>query len=203
MNTRKTELPAWAEKYHTEGTTLRKRGNAYMLLRVSSRCVKDRPYPVLDQEYLGMVDEAGFHPKKRSGSGVRFVEWGLSAFILDRYRRDLQRNCYGTTGDAGLDVVTLAVIAFVHGTAAESALRLSLCGTSRTAQLSKRREMTNPKRIATIVNAIGRMLEKDFPDKEARSEAVALMRMEVCPEGSSAACLSHSDEVQRILEELK
>ena len=49
------DLPEFVKPYKVKGYDVRKRGNRYVLFKISSQRVKDKKYPVLKQEYIGVI----------------------------------------------------------------------------------------------------------------------------------------------------
>ena len=51
--------PDWVEKQHTAGTSIKQIGENYYLYSVTSKTVKDKPYPVSIQKYIGKITKDG------------------------------------------------------------------------------------------------------------------------------------------------
>ena len=59
--------PAWVEKYHTKGTSVKQIRNNYYLYSVTSHYSREKGYPVSEQRYIGKITEDGLiEPKKIS-----------------------------------------------------------------------------------------------------------------------------------------
>lgn len=198
------EYPEWALKYKEKGMTLRKKGNGYALLKVTSTYVKGS-YPKLSQTYLGMITEDGFHPAKidLKKEEVSFLEWGLSSYIFDNYHRELQRSCYGASGDNKEAIIKLGIVYFVHGSILENVLKLCALTHKEVNVLSKVKNTTSISRIETIKNKIELLFKRDFSDEEIRNELIALMRLEMIHESEDITKKKHSQQVKEILERVK
>lgn len=57
--------PDWVEKYHTEGTSVKKVKDSYYLYKVTSKKVKGKPYPVSIQKYIGRITQDGLIKKEK------------------------------------------------------------------------------------------------------------------------------------------
>lgn len=123
MNTKKkTKYPDFVEKYHLEGTSIKKiRGN-YYLYQVTSHYVKGKKYPISKQTYIGVIDkEKGLIRKK----AVSFVPgkdeialfgdvFSLSAYTESERKKlmNIPVLCIGKTCYTGkLDRNTVSLIA--------------------------------------------------------------------------------------------
>lgn len=51
--------PNWVEKHHIAGTSIKQIGDNYYLYSVTSKTVKDKPYPVSIQKYIGKITKEG------------------------------------------------------------------------------------------------------------------------------------------------
>lgn len=121
------DLPDFAKPYKKKGFDVRKCGNAYRLLRITSKRVEGKKYPVLVQEYIGTILEDGSLRKKpeRSPSSGQYQEFALSDFLMRYHKRLLQRSLYGYKGEMSVPLIKLAVLFYVFGTVSELALRHS------------------------------------------------------------------------------
>ncbi len=57
--------PDWVEKYHSEGTSVKKVKDSYYLYKVTSKKVKGKPYPVSIQKYIGRITQDGLIKKEK------------------------------------------------------------------------------------------------------------------------------------------
>ena len=114
MANKKNVYPDWVEKYRTKGITIRKTKYGYGLYKCTSVYEKGRKYPKSIQEFLGMVyEDKGFVPKseKKEYKEPLYVEYGLSAFIMNNFRRTLDRASY----DRNQDIIRLGIIKYIFG----------------------------------------------------------------------------------------
>lgn len=59
--------PEWVEKYHIEGTSVKKIKENYYLYKVTSKRVEGKNYPVSIQKYIGKITPEGvIEPEKIS-----------------------------------------------------------------------------------------------------------------------------------------
>lgn len=121
------DLPDFAKPYKKKGFDVRKCGKAFRLLRISSKRVEGKSYPVLVQEYIGTILEDGSLKRKpeRSPSSGQYQEFALSDFLMRHHKRLLQRSLYGYKGDMSVRLIKLAVLFYVFGTVSELALNHS------------------------------------------------------------------------------
>lgn len=194
----KHEYPEWATKYRTKGTTLRKKGSGYALLKVTSTYVKGS-YPRISQTYLGMVTEDGFHPAKVDIRDASLVEWGLSSFLFERYHRELQRACYGASGDFKEAIIRMGIVYFAHGSYSEDVLRSSYLTCGGLDGILAVRKTTSKSRIEAMRTKVDSLLRKDFPDDEVRNELIALLRMEMADSRDIAKKKEHSARARELL----
>lgn len=119
------DLPDFAKPYKKTGYDVRLCGKAYRLLRISSKRVKGKKYPVISQEYIGTILEDGTLKKSKAEvRGPGFVqEFGLSDFLMKRFRRTLQRSIYGYDAEKGFHILLLGILFYVFGTVSEEAIK--------------------------------------------------------------------------------
>lgn len=119
------DLPDFAKPYKKRGYDVRLSRGAYQLLRISSKRVEGKSYPVLVQEYIGIIKEDGTLKRKAAASSgtVSFQEFGLSDFLVKRYGRMLQRSIFNGTADFKRPMVCLAILSYVLGSLSDIAIR--------------------------------------------------------------------------------
>lgn len=119
------DIPDFAKPYKKKGYDVRRSGSAYRLVRITSKRVAGKSYPVLVQEYIGTILEDGSLRRKASvvpHSGI-YQEFGLSDFLMRRHKRALLRSIYGYSGDAvAVPMVMLAIVHYVFGTMSKNAI---------------------------------------------------------------------------------
>lgn len=118
------DLPDFAKPYKKKGFDVRKSGDAYRLLRITSKRVEGKKYPVLVQEYIGTILKDGTLRKaqEKGPSFGPYQEFGLSDFLMNQHKRLLQRSLYGYKGEQFLPLLKLAVLFYVFGSISPIAL---------------------------------------------------------------------------------
>ncbi len=166
----KKVYPDWVEKYHVKGTSIKKLKNGYGLYKCTSVYDKDRGYPKSVQVYLGMITEdKGFIMKRQERP--EYLEYGLSAFIMHNYKRDLLRSSY----DHNILLVKLGIIAYVFKSLDDvifDRTYLSIDDRDRLIELNK---TINIRRIKTITNKITSLLDRDLKDDKELIERLLLL----------------------------
>ena len=195
---KKITYPEWAEKYRTEGHTIRKVRDGYGLYRCTSVYVKGA-YPKSVQEYLGMITEKdGFVPKTVVSQNPTFVEFGLSHFILTNYKRTLQRSSFNNA--AGGDVIVLGIIYYIFKSIKPCFIKATYLSWGKT-DLICRADKISASRIKALATKIERLLERDIPDEEERRTLVALLLLCVIDPKNPKAKPQIPDEARKIMEE--
>jgi hypothetical protein len=120
-------MPEWVKKYKTKGTTIRYIENSkqYVLIRVKSNRVKDKTYPVVSQEYLGIITETGL--KLKYGVSIDNLEFGVSYFIYMNFKRELERKFSFDNGFTPT-LICATIIYFLYGSISDTLLHLSAIG---------------------------------------------------------------------------
>lgn len=73
--------PEWVQKYRKQGTTVKKKGNAYYLYKRTSKRVPGKKYPQPVDTYIGVITPEGVvesGKKKLSLSDIEVYEYGFS-----------------------------------------------------------------------------------------------------------------------------
>lgn len=191
------DLPDFAKPYKKKGYEVRLCGKAYRLLRISSKRVEGKKYPVLSQEYIGTILEDGTLKKSKIESrGPGFVqEFGLSDFLMKRFRRTLQRSIYGYEGERGLHILLLGILFYVFGTVSEEAIKRCRL-TCKHAKVLSSVASEQRKRIERLSQKIATEQEKLFGTDRADFE----MFMRLCVvESVSKKAPEYPEEALEIL----
>lgn len=169
-------LPDFAKPYKKKGFDVRKVGDSYRLLRISSKRVEGKKYPVLVQEYIGTILKDGTLRKsqEKEPSFGPYQEFGLSDFLMNRHKRLLQRSLYGYAGEQFLPLIKLAVLSYVFGTVSPVALSHSRL-TAKDAEALTPIARTQQKRIERLSKKIQSAQEELFGGDRADFEL--LMRL--------------------------
>ncbi len=111
------KLPDFAKPYKTKGYDVRFQHGTYMLFKISSKRVKDKNYPVLIQEFIGIIDkEKGLiHKKEYPNTKIEYVEFGLSNFIYNHLFRTLLRSLFNGTKENNEDDILLGINKYIFG----------------------------------------------------------------------------------------
>lgn len=121
------DLPEFAKPYKTKGYDVRLHKGSYILLKISSHREEGKKYPVLSQEYIGVILPDGSLKRKaeeKPRSGI-YQEYGLSRFLYFQYGRLLKRSLFNSSGEYGECTVKLAILHYVFGSVSEIAIKCS------------------------------------------------------------------------------
>lgn len=177
---KKNNYPDWVEKYRAPGVTIRKTPTGYALYKCTSTYVKGST-PKSVQEYLGKVTEKdGFIPKAaKPSSEPVFLEYGLSHFILQNFKRELRR----ASSSNNEDIIQLGIIYFIFGDISSFSLSNSLLTADRAQELLDYYARITPKRIMTVSKKIDKVLEEEIPDETDRRHLIDGLKMSVWEKG--------------------
>ena len=189
--------PEWVEKYRKKGVTIRKTKYGYGLYRCTSSYVKGKKYPQTVQEFLGMVyEDKGFVPKyeKKEYKKPHYLEYGLSSFIMNNFRRELLRSSY----DHNQDIVKLGVIEYIFGNYSPVCLNSCYltCGDHKLMEYSC---TASKKRIRTIALNVKRCLKSKISDDDDLNILISLLRLSVYDQ-SNGIFPEISDELRKLSE---
>lgn len=194
---KKNELPDWAKKYDGKGITFRKKGDSFLLVRVSSHREKGKSYPVVDQTYLGTVTERdGFTPSnERANSSDTLIECGLSHFVMSNFHDDLQRSVFNSDAEKAKTKIAAAIVLFLYGDITGRTVRL----TSATVGMEDTVLMIWPSSkvsVEKLAKRIGTLFAERFHDDA--HDLICMLRQEMCdPRG--VGFRGYTDEVQEML----
>lgn len=105
-------FPNWAIALKQKGQTLRWQGDKIQLFKVSSKRIKGKTYPVIKQEYIGLLTEKGIAYKKEDKNKIQIIEYGLTYFLFKHYKRELSRSSYGYAGDLKNEFIVYSILKF-------------------------------------------------------------------------------------------
>lgn len=168
-------LPDFAKPYKTKGYDVRLVRGCYQLFKVSSKRVQGKSYPKLVQTYVGTITEdKGLIPKKVTvQDSSLMVEYGLSHFILYRYKRAILRSFFNNSGS--LQTIYMAIVLFMYGHTQQRFIDMSYLKTL----IKPCNEIVDgnaPIRIAKACDKISALLKKDFPDDADRDYLIAALK---------------------------
>ena len=147
----------------------------YRLIKISSKRVPGKKYPVLQQEFIGIIDkDKGLIPKKTYPSlSADSLEFGLSNFIYLNFRRDLQRLVFG--GDRNFIYSRLAIIFYIYGSVDLRFLKLSFLS-CRDEELQNCSLKCSIKRLSSMAGKIDLFLASAIPDDSDRLYLISYLR---------------------------
>ena len=188
-------LPDFAKPLKKRGYDVRERKGTYFLYKVTSKRVPGKSYPMLEQEYIGVIDSTGKLIRKKeypSKKKREYLEWGLSSFIMARYKRTLLRSAYNGSAGKNLELIELAAIRYAFGTLSETAIRRCHLAKEDADKLVNLSTVVSVERIARLSNKIGELQRASFGDD--LEDAEILMRLCVI-ERDSIEEPGYSDEL--------
>lgn len=191
------DLPDYAKPYKKKGYDVRKQGKTYFLYKISSKRVAGKKYPVLEQEYIGVIDESGRLINKKeypSEKSIEYIEWGLSSFIYKKHKRALQRAIFN---GGNSELIMLAVIQYVFGSISEVAINSCYIARDKKEELKKLAPVVSDERRKRLVKKIAE--EQRILFGEDLIDAEILMRLCVMDKESSTEP-EYSSEVLALLE---
>lgn len=179
MAKRTNVYPDWAEKFRAKGKTIRKVKDGYALYACTSEYVKGG-YPKAKQEYLGMITEKdGFIPKKTGGQEAVYLEYGLSHFVVQNFRREFTRHVFQSTDE----LFKLGIIAFVFGSAEDIYIRSSYLTYSDADRLCDIRSKMDGRKIERIRGVINDAFCQRVPEESNRIKIRNLLLLCVVEKG--------------------
>ncbi len=196
---KKNELPCWVSKYDAKGITFRKKGNAYLMIRVSSKRVPDKSYPVLSQEYLGTITERdGFTPsKEKAKSSDCLLECSLSHFIMANFYDDLLRAAFNTGKKLADGKIRAAIILFIYGTITPLTIRLSAIGIGHEEEIEKL-SLSSTATISNLSKRISNLFKEKFADETDRANLICLLKQGLV-DPRNTVFTSYNEKVMELL----
>lgn len=168
----KNTYPDWVEKYRGKGQTIRKVRDGYGLYKCTSVYVPGARYPKSKQEYLGMITEKGFIPKKSVSEHPSYIEFGLSHFIWSNFKRDLIRSTF----NGSEYVARMGVVYYIFSAVNESLIPLTFISDGHADEMIRLIPATSERRIKNIAKKINQLMDEKIKDKEDRAVLEALLR---------------------------
>ena len=177
---KKNDLPLWAQKYDGRGITFRKRGDSFILIKVSSHRDKGKKYPVISQTYLGTVSEKdGFSPSnEKAKTNDVLLECGLSHFIMANFHRDLLRSTFNSAKKLADNKIAAAIVLFLYGSITPRTIKLTsisigLEGTILKLGASSKSSLDN------LVKRIENLFKETFEDETDRNDLICILKQEM------------------------
>lgn len=199
------DLPDFAKPFKKKGYDVRKQGETYFLYKITSHRVPGKKYPVLQQEYIGLIDQSGTLIKKKEYPKAEeeekkthiFLEYGLSSFIMKKYKRTLIRSLFNGSTEKNKPLVVLAVIKYIFGSTSDTAVDCCYLSVKMREDILKTRDMCSSKRLERLVEKIGEQEKLTLGDD--REDFEILMKLCVIDRDSSSEP-SYPEEALNILE---
>lgn len=172
---RKELLPDYAKPYKTKGYDIREVNGVYRLIKISSKRVPGKKYPVLQQEFIGIIDkDKGLIPKKTYPDySTDLLEYGLSNFIYLNWKRDLQRSVFG--GDSHFIYTRLAIIYYIYHSVDIRFLKLSFL-TCRDEEVIQCSSKCSVKRLESMAAHIESFFNDSVSDPSDRLYIIGYLR---------------------------
>lgn len=159
------DLPDFAKPYKKRGYDVRKVGHSYNLYKVTSKRVKDKSYPVLIQEFIGVIDPVnGLIPKKTSDANAIYLEYGLSHLIYRLLHRTLVRSISFVKYGSEESYIKLAIIYYVHGSLCDMAIKKTYIFRDCIDTLIAIRNHMNENRLNILISKINFEMKLRFGD---------------------------------------
>ena len=197
---KKEDLPDFAKPYKTKGYDVRLVRGAYQLFKISSKRVPDKSYPVLIQEYVGTIDpEKGLIPKKiTSKQASAFVEYGLSHFILSRYKSELLEVCNFDNSES-IQSVYMGIVKFMYGHTQQRFFDLTYL--QRLITLCPDLKGSSAAELVDKVSSkIASLLKDDIPDTADRDYVIAALKDIKADASLEKPAIAYSDELTALLD---
>ncbi len=197
------DLPDFAKPFKKKGYDVRKQGESYFLYKISSHRVPGKKYPVLDQEYIGIIESSGVlinkkeYPREEEEKTHVWLEYGLSSFIMKKYKRALLRSLFNGSAEKNKPLVVLAVVKYVFGSTSDTAVDCCYLAKGMREEILKVRDICSQERLERLVKKIGE-LEKLTLGND-REDFEIIMRLSVIDRDSTAEP-SWPEEALKILE---
>lgn len=194
---KKLSYPAWAEKYRGKGRTIRKVGDGYGLYECTSHYVKGQKYPKSVQKYLGMIsEEEGFIPKHVTPLNPKYIEYGLSHFILVNFKRDLMRSTY----HGNYDLVVLGIVQYLFDSLDPVCLEASAVSYATSQHLKDLIDQgIGTTRITSVANKINSLLKVRIPEEKERNLVIKLLYLCVKEKSAAEESVSYPEEIVEII----
>lgn len=196
---KKNELPNWVLKYDAKGITFRKKGNTYLMIKVSSKRVTDKNYPILSQEYLGTITEKeGFTPSKEKAKSKDFLlECSLSHFIMANFYDDLLRASFNSNKKLAESKIKAAIILFIYGAITPLTIRLSTISIGCEEEIEKL-SLSSINTISNLSKRISNLFKEKITDEMDRVNLICLLKQGVV-DPRNTNFTSYNDKVLEIL----
>ncbi len=109
-------LPDYAKKYKVRGYDVKKVGNEYYQYKVEHYRVENKNYPVARFIYIGKIDKVKglIKSNQEKDDVIAYLEYGLSNYIFNNYKRTLQRSLFNISGEHATNLIKLGIIKYIY-----------------------------------------------------------------------------------------
>ncbi|MGN1393779.1 MAG: hypothetical protein ACI4V7_07075 [Succinivibrionaceae bacterium] len=153
---------------------------------------------MLTQEYIGTIDpDKGLLPKKvlPNTNETRFVEFGLSNFILEHFKKDIIRSSFTEISEV---VIYFSIIHYIYGHV-EQSIKLSYLS-KYVDDFTVIKSLGTSKRITQLSANIAKYIKEMFPVKSDRDYILELLRDTKIKESEYFPKINYSLEIKEILD---
>lgn len=165
--------PDWVEKYRSKGHTIKKTKYGYGLYKCTSTYVRGQK-PKSVQTFLGVIDEnKGFIPKTVTVNNPEYIEYGLSHFIINNFKRELQR----TSRDGNIRVINLGIIMYIFGSVNELFIQSCALTHNETNDYIDYYSKISDLRIRNVSSKIDKLLHSNFDNEDDRNVVEQSLRL--------------------------
>ena len=199
-------IPDFAKPYKKKGFDVRCKKGVYHLYRISSKRVEGKSYPVLQQEYIGIINPDGsLIEKKRyvdesnKNKERVYLEFGLSDFLYSKYKRTLTRSLFNITGEKASSIIALSIVQYVFSSISDTAIECCYLSKGKEEKMIEERDGgMQSKRIERLVKKIEEHQKLYFGDSLKDFETL----MKLCViERDSANKPAYPEKAMAIIEE--
>ena len=155
---------------------------------------------VIIQEYVGTIDpDKGLIPKKiTTKKASAFVEYGLSHFILSRYRRELLQVCH-FNNSGSIQTVYMGIVQFMYGHTQQRFIELTYLQTM-IKPCPELKGSSSAKRLAKVASKITSLLEEDIPDTADRDYVIAALKEIKADASCTKPAIDYSEELTSLFD---
>ena len=109
-------LPDYAKKFKVRGYDVKKVGNEYYQYKVEHYRVENKNYPVTRFIYIGKIDKVKglIKSNQEKDEVIAYLEYGLSNYIFNNYKRALQRSLFNISGENATNLIKLGIIKYIY-----------------------------------------------------------------------------------------
>lgn len=197
------DMPAWVLKHKTKGYTVRYNNGSFSLIKIKSVRVKDKPYPKLINEFVGIITKEGLIPKKTYNDNLNndiFIEFGFSFFVYLNFRRDLKRALYNESSESKdltiAAAITLSLFNDINDEYLEHTYLKTLLKVDSFIHLTDRK-IKNANRLKLMIEDL---LKSKIPNPIDRNILILKLKNTLINQNSNITSSLYSDSTIEIIE---